>query len=403
MSEQITMEKSLRDWASRVKAGQVGALPAILGLLVLCIVFGSLSSVFLTPGNFANLLTQAAAVTVIAMGLVFVLLLGEIDLSAGYAAGVCGAILVIMITEMDYAWYIALPASILAGVVLGAFIGYLVAQLRIPSFVVTLATFLAFQGLLLLLVSEGGTIRIEDATILAVQNKNLSVSASWIFFFLTAGAYVLSGLWKFARRRKAGLVDNLFKFWLIKTAILVSLGGLATFALTVERSNNPDLVSLRGIPYVVPVILVLLVGATFVLSRTSFGLHLYAVGGNAEAARRAGINVKMVRISAFMICSGFAAVAGMIFVSRANSISPTTGGSSTLLYAVGAAVIGGTSLFGGKGKVSDAILGGLVVAVIDNGMALLGYPAGIKFMVTGGVLLISASIDAFSRRGSTAT
>ncbi len=397
------MEKSLRDWASRVKAGQVGALPAILGLLVLCIVFGSMSSVFLTPGNFANLLTQAAAVTVIAMGLVFVLLLGEIDLSAGYAAGVCGAILVIMITEMDYAWYVALPASILAGVVLGAFIGYLVAQLRIPSFVVTLATFLAFQGLLLLLVSEGGTIRIEDPTILAVQNKNLSVSASWLFFFLTAGAYVLSGLWKFARRRKAGLVDNLFKFWLIKTAILVSLGGLATFALTVERSNNPDLVSLRGIPYVVPVILVLLVGATFVLTRTSFGLHLYAVGGNAEAARRAGINVKMVRISAFMICSGFAAVAGMIFVSRANSISPTTGGSSTLLYAVGAAVIGGTSLFGGKGKVSDAILGGLVVAVIDNGMALLGYPAGIKFMVTGGVLLISASIDAFSRRGSTAT
>ena len=403
MSEQITIEKSLRDWASRVKAGQVGALPAILGLLVLCIVFGSLSSVFLTPGNFANLLTQAAAVTVIAMGLVFVLLLGEIDLSAGYAAGVCGAILVIMITEMDYAWYVALPASILAGVVLGAFIGYLVAQLRIPSFVVTLATFLAFQGLLLLLVSEGGTIRIEDPTILAVQNKNLSVSASWLFFFLTAGVYVLSGLWKFARRRKAGLVDNLFKFWLIKTAILVSLGGLATFALTVERSNNPDLVSLRGIPYVVPVILVLLVGATFVLTRTSFGLHLYAVGGNAEAARRAGINVKMVRITAFMICSGFAAVAGMIFVSRANSISPTTGGSSTLLYAVGAAVIGGTSLFGGKGKVSDAILGGLVVAVIDNGMALLGYPAGIKFMVTGGVLLISASIDAFSRRGSTAT
>jgi D-xylose transport system permease protein len=403
MSEQITIEKSLRDWASRVKAGQVGALPAILGLLVLCIAFSSQSSVFLTPGNFANLLTQAAAITVIAMGLVFVLLLGEIDLSAGYAAGVCGAILVIMITEMDYAWYVALPASILVGVVLGAFIGYLVAQLRIPSFVVTLATFLAFQGLLLLLVSEGGTIRIEDPTILAVQNKNLPVVASWIFFSLTAGAYFLSGLWKFARRRKAGLVDNLFKFWLIKTAMLVSLGGLATLALTVERSNNPDLVSLRGIPYVVPVILVLLVGATFVLTRTSFGLHLYAVGGNAEAARRAGINVRMVRISAFMICSGFAAVAGMIFVSRANSISPTTGGSSTLLYAVGAAVIGGTSLFGGKGKVSDAILGGLVVAVIDNGMALLGYPAGIKFMVTGGVLLLSASIDAFSRRGATAT
>ncbi|HRD36225.1 MAG TPA: hypothetical protein PLW53_01960 [Candidatus Nanopelagicaceae bacterium] len=400
MSQDLNIKQSANDWWSKVKAGQVGALPALLGLFVLCIVFGTQSSVFLTPGNLANLLTQAAAVIVIAMGLVFVLLLGEIDLSAGYAAGVCGALLVIMITEMDYPWYLAFPISVLAGILLGGVIGYLVAQLKIPSFVVTLATFLAFQGLLLLLVGEGGTIRIEDPVILAVENKNLSVSYSWIFFLLTAGAYLLSGLLKFRKRKKAGLVDNLFKLWVIKTFVLIAIGTLATWALTVERSNNPDLVSLRGIPYVVPVILVLLVGATFVLSRTSFGLHIYAVGGNAEAARRAGINVKMVRITAFMICTGFAAVAGMIFVSRANSISPTTGGSSTLLYAVGAAVIGGTSLFGGKGKVSDAILGGIVVAVIDNGMALLGYPAGIKFMVTGAVLLISATIDAVSRRGA---
>ena len=400
MSEQMTLNKSLRDWWSRVKAGQTGALPALLGLLVLCLVFGSMSSVFLTPGNFANLLTQAAAVTVIAMGLVFVLLLGEIDLSAGYAAGVSGAILVVMITEMEYAWWIAFPVSILVGIALGGFIGYLVAQLHIPSFVVTLATFLAFQGLLLLLIGEGGTIRIDDPVILSVENKNLSVASSWIFYFLVAGAYLASGIWKFYRRRQAGLSDNLFKFWLIKALGIVVVGAAATSALTVERSNNPELVSLRGIPYVVPVILVLLVAATFVLTKTSFGLHIYAVGGNAEAARRAGINVKMIRIYSFMICSGFAAIAGMIFVSRANSISPTTGGSSTLLYAVGAAVIGGTSLFGGKGKVSDAILGGLVVAVIDNGMALLGYPAGIKFMVTGAVLLISASIDAFSRRGA---
>ncbi|KRO52005.1 MAG: ABC transporter permease [Actinobacteria bacterium BACL2 MAG-120820-bin50] len=403
MSQDLNIKQSATDWWSKVKAGQVGALPALLGLFVLCIVFGTQSSVFLTPGNLANLLTQAAAVIVIAMGLVFVLLLGEIDLSAGYAAGVCGALLVIMITKMDYPWFLAFPISVLAGVLLGAIIGYLVAQLKIPSFVVTLATFLAFQGLLLLLVGEGGTIRIEDPVILAVENKNLSVSYSWIFFLLTAGAYLLSGLLKFRKRKKAGLVDNLFKLWVIKTFILIAIGTLATWTLTVERSNNPDLVSLRGIPYVVPVILVLLVGATFVLSRTSFGLHIYAVGGNAEAARRAGINVKMVRITAFMICTGFAAVAGMIFVSRANSISPTTGGSSTLLYAVGAAVIGGTSLFGGKGKVSDAILGGLVVAIIDNGMALLGYPAGIKFMVTGAVLLISASIDAVSRRGASTT
>ncbi len=196
MSEQVTIEKSLRDWWSRVKAGQTGALPALLGLLVLCLVFGSMSSVFLTPGNFANLLTQAAAVIVIAMGLVFVLLLGEIDLSAGYAAGVCGAILVILITESDYSWWLALPISVLVGVVLGGMIGYLVAQLRIPSFVVTLATFLAFQGLLLLLVGEGGTIRIEDPVILAVENKNLNVSTSWLFFIFVSGAYLFSGLWQ---------------------------------------------------------------------------------------------------------------------------------------------------------------------------------------------------------------
>lgn len=400
MTEQVTIEKSLSDWWSRVKAGQVGALPALLGLLVLCVVFGSMSDVFLTAGNFANLLTQAAAVIVIAMGLIFVLLLGEIDLSAGYASGVCGAILVIFMTKHGQPWFLALPLSIAIGALLGGMIGFLVARLRIPSFVVTLATFLAFQGLLLLLVGEGGTIRIEDKLILAVENNNLTVIASWIFFALISGSYILSGLWKFNRRKRAGLVDSLFKFWLMKTAGLVIVGAAATSVLTLERSNNPQLTSLKGIPYVVPVIFALLVGATFVLTRTSYGLHIYAVGGNAEAARRAGINVRTVRITAFMICSSFAAIAGMIFVSRANSVSPTTGGSSTLLYAVGAAVIGGTSLFGGKGKVSDAILGGLVVAVIDNGMALLGYPAGIKFMVTGAVLLISASIDAVSRRGA---
>jgi D-xylose transport system permease protein len=362
-----------------------------------------LSSVFLTPGNFANLITQAAAVIVIAMGLVFVLLLGEIDLSAGYTAGVTGAVLVILITNEGQPWYVALLASIAVGVFLGFCLGTLVARLGIPSFVVTLAAFLAFQGILLLLAGEGGTIRIEDPTVLAVQNSNMSPTVSWIFFLVVAVAYVLSGLTSMNSRRKAGLKTELKKLWIIKTAGLLLITGLAVFALNLERSNNPDLVSLKGIPYVVPVILLLLVVGTFVLGRTAFGRHIYAVGGNAEAARRAGIDVKRIRISAFMICSGLAAIAGLIFASRQNSISPTTGGSSTLLYAVGAAVIGGTSLFGGKGKMRDAILGGLVVAVIDNGMGLLGYAAGIKFIVTGLVLLVSAGVDAISRRGANAT
>jgi D-xylose transport system permease protein len=383
-----------------VKAGDIGSLPAVLGLVALCIVFGSMSNVFLTPGNFANLITQAAAVIVIAMGLVFVLLLGEIDLSAGYTAGVSGAVLVILITNQGQPWYVALAASVAVGAALGFLLGTLVARLGIPSFVVTLAAFLAFQGILLLLAGEGGTIRVEDKTILAVENSNLSPIASWVFYIIVAVAYVLAGLSSINSRRKAGLKTELKKLWIIKTVGLLTITGLAVFALNVERSNNPDLVSLKGIPYVVPVILLLLVAGTFVLGRTAFGRHIYAVGGNAEAARRAGINVKRIRITAFMICSSFAAIAGMIFASRQNSVSPTTGGSSTLLYAVGAAVIGGTSLFGGKGKVRDAILGGLVVAVIDNGMGLLGYAAGIKFIVTGLVLLVSAGVDAISRRGN---
>ena len=398
-----TIKGAAADYLARVKAGDIGSLPAVLGLVVLCLVFGSLSDVFLTPGNFANLITQAAAVIVIAMGLVFVLLLGEIDLSAGYTAGVTGAVLVILITNEGQPWYVALVASIAVGVFLGFLLGTLVARLGIPSFVVTLAAFLAFQGILLLLAGEGGTIRIEDPTVLAVQNSNMSPTVSWIFFLVVAVAYVLSGLSAMNSRRKAGLKTELKKLWIIKTAGLLLITGLAVFALNLERSNNPDLVSLKGIPYVVPVILLLLVIGTFVLGRTAFGRHIYAVGGNAEAARRAGIDVKRIRISAFMICSGLAAIAGLIFASRQNSISPTTGGSSTLLYAVGAAVIGGTSLFGGKGKMRDAILGGLVVAVIDNGMGLLGYAAGIKFIVTGLVLLISAGVDAISRRGANAT
>ena len=398
--ESPTLKGAAADYWSRVKAGDIGALPAILGLIALCAIFGAMSNVFLTPGNFANLLTQAAAVIVIAMGLVFVLLLGEIDLSAGYAAGVSGAVLVILITNHQVPWYIAFPISIAVGGLLGFILGSLVARIGIPSFVVTLAAFLAFQGLLLLLAGEGGTIRIEDKTILAVENSNLSPLLSWVFFIVVAVAYVAAGLNRLNTRRRAGLKTELVKLWVIKTASLLIITGGAVFALNVERSNNPDLVSLKGIPYVVPVILLLLVIGTFVLGRTAFGRHIYAVGGNAEAARRAGIDVKRIRIAAFMICSSLAAIAGMIFASRQNSVSPTTGGSSTLLYAVGAAVIGGTSLFGGKGKMRDAILGGLVVAVIDNGMGLLGYAAGIKFIVTGLVLLVSAGVDAISRRGN---
>ena len=404
MSTQTTLEKetlkgAASNYLSRVKAGDIGSLPAVLGLISLIAVFGAMSEFFLTNRNFANLLTQAAPVIVIAMGLVFVLLLGEIDLSAGYASGVCGAVLVLLVTNEGWSWYTALTASIAVGGLLGVLIGTLVSRLGIPSFVVTLAAFLAFQGVLLLLAGEGGTIPIADKTILAVENSNLSPMQGWILWAVSSAAYVLGGLNRINSRRKAGLVVELTQLWAMKTLALLIITGGAVFQLNQERGLS-ETNSTKGVPIVAPLILVILIAGTFLLSRTAFGRHIYAVGGNAEAARRAGINVKRVRTIAFVLCSALAAVAGMLFASRMNSISPSTGGSSTLLYAVGAAVIGGVSLFGGKGRMRDAILGGLVVAVIDNGMGLLGYGAGIQYLVTGAVLLVSAGVDAVSRRGA---
>ena len=406
MSTHTTLEKeSLKEatsnYFSRIKSGDIGSLPAVLGLIALVAVFGLMSEFFLTNRNFANLLTQAAPVMVIAMGLVFVLLLGEIDLSAGYASGVCGAVLVLLVTNHGWSWYTALAMSVAVGAFLGTFIGTLVSRLGITSFVVTLAAFLAFKGILLLLAGEGGTIPIADETILAVQNNNLTPMQGWILWAGASSLYVLSGLRRINSRHKAGLVVELTQLWAMKTIALLAITGLAVFQLNQERGLS-EVFSTKGVPIVVPLILVLLIAGTFLLSKTAFGRHIYAVGGNAEAARRAGINVKRVRTIAFVLCSSLAAIAGMLFASRMNSISPSTGGSSTLLYAVGAAVIGGVSLFGGKGRLRDAILGGLVVAVIDNGMGLLGYGAGIQFLVTGGVLLVSAGVDAISRRGALA-
>ena len=404
MSTHTTLEKeSLKgaaaNYLSRIKSGDIGSLPAVLGLIALIAVFGFMSEYFLTNRNFANLLTQAAPVMVIAMGLVFVLLLGEIDLSAGYASGVCGAVLVLLVTDHGWSWYTALGMSIVVGAALGTFIGILVSRLGIPSFVVTLAAFLAFQGILLLLAGEGGTIPIADETILAVENSNMSPMQGWILWAVASALYVLSGLRRINSRRKAGLVVELTQLWAMKTIALLVITGVAVFQLNQERGLS-ETNSTKGVPYVAPLILVILIAGTFLLSKTAFGRHIYAVGGNAEAARRAGINVKRVRTVAFVLCSSLAAIAGMLFASRMNSISPSTGGSSTLLYAVGAAVIGGVSLFGGKGRMRDAILGGFVVAVIDNGMGLLGYGAGIQFLVTGAVLLVSAGVDAVSRRGA---
>ena len=410
--------RALRDYFGRIKGGDVGSLPAVLGLIVLVVIFSVLEgNTFFTALNFANLLNQGTAIIVLAMGLVFVLLLGEIDLSAGFAAGTCAAVLAVSLTKWGWAWPLALVAALLTGLVIGLLIGLLVARLGIPSFVVTLAAFLGLQGVMLLIIGDGGTIPVQSDVLLAIMNKNMPVWAGWVLWLIVSAGYALVSLRAITNRRKVGLPSTSTSVWAAKVLSIAVLLGVAVFILNQQRQivrpgkeacvklgppNEPlgCIPVIQGVPWAVLVVLVLLVVLTFVLGRTAFGRHIYAVGGNSEAARRAGISVSGIKIACFMICSFLAAIAGILLASRDNSVSPTTGGAQTLLYAVGAAVIGGTSLFGGRGRVMDAIIGGLVVAVIANGLPLITQQSGIQYVVTGLVLLVAASVDALSRKRS---
>ena len=402
--ERATIGTITRDYIARVKGGDIGSLPAILGLIILIIVFSALRpNTFTTSLNVANLISQSAGVMVIAMGLVFVLLLGEIDLSAGYTGNVAAAMLGVVLTNHGWHWLPSLLVGLLTGTVIGLVLGVLVARVGIPSFIVTLAAFLGLQGVSLKIIGEGGTIGYQDNTILQLNNGNLSVAMSWTLAIVGVGAYALVTFLSMQRRRSRGLVAQPTLLWALKAGGLA----LAVFAMTAylskERAINPLLKSLKGVPIVVVVIVVLVVILSYMLNKTSWGRHVYAVGGNTEAARRAGISVAWTKISCFMMCSTLAAIGGILIASRDNSVSPTTAGNQTLLYAVGAAVIGGTSLFGGKGRITDAVIGGLVIAVVSNGMGLLNQPSATVFMVTGLVLLIAAAVDAISRRRATAS
>jgi D-xylose transport system permease protein len=401
--EPNALSTHFRNYFRRLRGGEFGALPAVAGLVVLCTVFSVVRPVFFTAGNLANLLPQGAAGTAIAMGLIFVLLLGEIDLSAGYASGICAAILAQTLLALGFPWYLSLLAALLTGTVIGLVLGTLVAKIGIPSFVVTLAAFLAFQGVVLQLIQGGTIVSITDPVVLAIGNKYLSPALGWAFFAIGVGGYAFIQLNRRRSRIKRKLTADPMSLIALRIGALAVITGAAVFVLNLERSRNPAVISLRGVPVVVPILAVLLVALTFVLKRTRYGLHIYAVGGNTEAARRAGINVDLIRISAFVICSTMAAVGGIISSSRASSVDANTGGSTVLLFAVGAAVIGGTSLFGGKGRILDAVVGGTVIAVINNGLALLNRSSGEKFIYTGLVLLLAAVIDAFSRRWSSAS
>ena len=380
----------------------MGSLPAVLGLVVLFIVFGLANERFLSALNLANLVTQAGSICVLAMGLVFVLLLGDIDLSAGVAGGVSACAMALVITDHGWPWWAAVLAGVVCGALIGLAIGLLRAKLGIPSFVVTLAFFLGLQGVTLKLIGEGGSVRVGDPVIRGITIDNLPVTVGWTCALLVVVGYAGMELYRHRSKVAAGLHHAPLGVVAARILVVTAVTLGVTYLLSLNRSVNPN-VQIRGIPYVLPMVGVLLIALTFVLTRTPYGRHVYAVGGNAEAARRAGINVDRIRISVFVVCSALAALSGIIAASYGGKVSASSGAGNVLLYAVGAAVIGGTSLFGGKGRALDAVIGGVVVATIANGLGLLNQSSYINFLVTGGVLLLAASVDAISRRRRSVT
>jgi D-xylose transport system permease protein len=379
-----------RRWDA-LKAGDVGTLPIIVGLGLIVVFFHFKNENFLTAGNFTNLMTQMAGVTTIAIGVVFVLLLGEIDLSIGYVSGIAGVV-VAELQVPDGSWEYKGVVAILIAVAITALIGMLqgsfVAIIGVPSFVVTLAGLLFWQGVILQTIGDAGVIVIEDTTINNVANYFFSDRAGYL---IAAGATALIAASTLAgvisRRRHGIFSDNL----VLVAAKLILIAAIAFGAV---RWANQE----RGFPFAGLLVIILLVFWTWVAERTTFGRHVYAVGGNAEAARRAGINVRRIRIAVFMISGAMAGLGGVIFAARLNSVDLNAGGGTILLDAIAAAVIGGTSLFGGRGRVISALMGALVISTVANGIDLLGYSSAIKYMVTGLILLAAVTLDAISRR-----
>lgn len=402
LTQSTTLGESVQAYVNRVRGGEMGALPSVLGLVVLFVVFGFANDRFLSNLNMANLLTQAGSIIILAMALIPVLLLGDIDLSAGVAGGVSACVMGLAIVKHDQPWYLAVLAAIVVGAAIGLVIGLLVAKLGIPSFVVTLAFFLGLQGVTLKLIGEGGSVRVNQEVISGIANSNMSVAWGWISAIVIIVAFAALSLLRHRRKVSQGLQHQPFAVVIAQVVVIAAIVLVVAYVLNQNRSVNP-VFPIKGIPYVLPVVIVLLIFWTFMLGRTTWGRHVYAVGGNSEAARRAGISVDRIRISVFMICSSMAAISGIVAASYGGKVSTSSGGGNVLLYAVGAAVIGGTSLFGGKGKASDAVIGGLVIATIANGLGLLNQASYINFLVTGGVLLLAASVDAVSRRRRSAT
>ena len=380
---------NLQAFWRRVSSGDIGSLPVIAGLVLIWIVFYFLNPLFLSPGNLTNLATQIADIGIVSVGIVLVLLLGEIDLSVGSVYGLCSAITAVLSYQKGWAAAPAIAAGLLAGAAIGTFQGFFFTRFKIPSFVVTLAGLLTWFGAQLHVMGETGTINIQDPNLLNLAGYFFPATVGWGFAVVVVVALAVDLAIRRRRRAAAGLpqtglVGDLVKFGAF---VAVVVGAVAV------------LNSYQGVPLSLMILLAFIIGFDVILTRTQFGRHIFAVGGNAEAARRAGISVNAIRIAVFTLCGTLAAAGGIMGASRVLEVSYSSGTGDTLLNAIAGAVIGGTSLFGGRGTVWSALTGALVIGSINNGLALLSAASDVKFMVTGGVLLAAVTIDAVARQG----
>ena len=397
-----SLQEYMRAWLIRIRSGGSGALPIIAGLVALVIFFQIEQSSFLTAGNIVNLLVQAAAYILFGVAEIFALLLSEIDLSVGYTAAVGAFIIAELIASpVNLPWWIAILAALAVTGAFGALQGTLITRLGLPSFVVTLGGLLFMNGVMLELANVdksavGGVIQIDpNSPVAKLVNANMSPVLSWIVLIAGLALFAAVSLSRAARRRSQGLSAPPIGITLL-TITLTAVGGIAVVVIC--NLNRGALTSLRGVPWVVPFVILVLVAATWLMSRTRLGRYIYAIGANPEGARRAGINVARIRTAGFALCAMTAGLAGLAYESRLGSMSTSVQGGNLVLFAVAAAVIGGTSLFGGRGKPMHALLGGIIIATVFNGLGLMGVSDAVQFIATAIVLIAAVTLDAVVRR-----
>jgi D-xylose transport system permease protein len=392
----------LQAWRRRIRSGESGALPIVVGLIVIIIFFQIERSRFDSAINLVNLLQQSAVYILLGAAQLFALVLSEIDLSVGIMLGVGGWVIAELINSpVNFPWWLAIICGVGVTAAIGYLQGILITRFHVPSFVVTLAFLLLLQGVVLELASidknaVGGVISVSPSSVIfKLVNSNINPGVSWIALVVVLGLFAALSLSRAARRRAQGLSAPPLSITLVTIAV-TAIGGIQVVYIC--NLNRGILTPLKGVPWVVPFVGVVLVGYSVLLGRTRLGRYMYAIGGNPEAARRAGINVQGVRRIAFLLAALTAGLAGLVYVSFLGSISTDVDGGTYTLYAVAAAVIGGASLFGGRGKPIHALLGGLVIAIVFNGLALMGISAAGQDIATGIVLLVAATVDALVRR-----